>query len=84
MAGNPPSTELMRELGDRSARGQEIGQYKNSPGRRTGRVAGGLTGQCYLCITSLESAEQWVKQENREGSKRLLISQKQRNKGMMM
>lgn len=84
VARNPPSTELMKELRDRSARGQETGQDKNSPGRRTGRVAGGLTGQCYLCRTALESAEQWVKQEGREGSKRLLISQKQRNKGMMM
>lgn len=47
-------------------------------------MAGGPTGQCHLCRTALKSAEQWVKQEGREGSKRLLISQKQRNKGMTM
>lgn len=60
VAGNPPSTELMRKLRDRSARGQETSRDKKSPGRRIGRVAGGLTGQCYLCRTALESAEQWV------------------------
>lgn len=47
-------------------------------------MAGGPTGQCHLCRTALKSAEQWVKQEGREGSKRMLISQKQRNKGMTM
>lgn len=47
-------------------------------------MAGGLAGQGCLCRATLESAEQQVKQEGREGSKRLLISQQQRNKRVMM
>lgn len=87
VAGTPPSTKLTRGSSGTgaSAQGQETGQGKeSSPGRRTGQVAGGLAGQGYLGRAALESAEQQVKQEDREGSKRLLISRQRRNKGMMM
>lgn len=82
VAGTPPSTKLTRGSSGTgaSAQGQETGQGKeSSPGRRTG-----LAGQGYLGRATLESAEQQVKQEGREGSKRLLISQQRRNKGTMI
>lgn len=86
VARSPLSTKLTRGSSGTgaSAHGQETGQGKESSPGRTGQVAGGLAGQGCLCRAALESAERQVKQEGREGSKRLLICQQQRNKRVMM